>query len=59
MRLDVKRILNTPGAELPFRFSMDLSDVEFKGYFPVVEPVEVEGLVRNEAGVLVLCRAAV
>lgn len=58
MRLDVKRILNTPGAELPFRFSMDLSDVEFNGYFPVAEPVEVEGLVRNEAGVLVLSLTA-
>ena len=54
MRLDVKAILTAPGKELPFRFSMDLSDVEFGGRCPVKEPVEVEGRVRNRADVLEL-----
>ena len=54
MRLDVRRILNTPGQKLPFRFELDLSDVDFGGRCPVAEPVSVEGQVRNEAGVLEL-----
>jgi len=52
MRLDVKRILNTPGQQLTFQFSLDLSEVEFNGLYPVTEPVLVEGRVRNTAGVL-------
>lgn len=54
MQFSVKPILNTPGKSLPFRFSMDLSDVEFGGRRPVREPVEVQGIVRNTAGVLEL-----
>jgi uncharacterized protein len=33
---------------------MDLSDVEFGGRYPVQEPVQVEGVVWNAAGVLEL-----
>ncbi len=54
MQFSVKPILNTPGRELPFSFSMDLSDVEFGGRFPVTEPVRVTGTVRNTASVLEL-----
>ena len=52
MRLNVKPILHAPGQTLPFRFTMDLSDLDFNGVFPVKEPVEVEGIVRNTADVL-------
>lgn len=52
MRFSVKSILNMPGRELPFSFSVDLTDVEFGGRFPVTEPVAVSGTVRNTAGVL-------
>lgn len=54
MRLDLKNIIRTPGAELPFQFSMDLSDVEWNGEYPVSKPVDVTGSVRNMAGALVL-----
>lgn len=54
MRFDVRRILNTPGQRLSFQFDLDLSDVEFGGRYPVAEPVAVEGLVWNAAGVLEL-----
>ncbi|QNL45510.1 DUF177 domain-containing protein [Oscillibacter hominis] len=54
MRLDVKSILTAPGKELPFRFSMDLSDVEFGGAYPARQPIEVTGTVRNRADVLEL-----
>ena len=52
MILDVKPILYTPGKTLPFAFTLDLSDVEFAGAYPVSQPVTVEGQVRNTAGVL-------
>ncbi len=54
MLFDVSPILHTPGKELPFRFDLDLRDVEFGGRYPVVRPVAVEGLVRNSADVLEL-----
>jgi uncharacterized protein len=54
MRLNVNRILHTPGSEKPFSFELDLSQLEFNGGYPVSEPVIVEGRVRNEAGMLIL-----
>ncbi|WP_409968170.1 DUF177 domain-containing protein [Bengtsoniella intestinalis] len=33
---------------------MDLQDVEHNGYYPIVDPVVVEGVVRNSADVLEL-----
>ena len=54
MRLSVKPILNTLGKSMPVQFSMDLSDVELGGNFPIREPVTVEGTVRNTAGMLEL-----
>ncbi len=54
MRLDLKNIIRTPGASLPFSFSLDLSDLEWNGEKPITRPVEVKGTVRNMAGALVL-----
>lgn len=54
MLLNVKPILHTPGKRLDFQFSMDLSDLEFAGRYPVTQPVEVTGQVRNTADVLEL-----
>lgn len=54
MQFSVKSVLNTPGKSLPFRFTMDLSDVDFGGGRPAQDPVNVEGLVRNTAGMLEL-----
>lgn len=59
MRLNLKDIILVPGARLPFAFSMDLSDVEFQGMYPISEPVEVTGEVRNMAGALVFDAQAV
>ena len=52
MRLNVNRILHTPGAKADFHFEMDLSDLEFGGMHPVIHPVVVDGLVVNRSGVL-------
>ncbi len=54
MRLDLKNIIRTPGASLPFTFSMDISDLEWNGEKPICRPVEAVGTVRNMAGALVL-----
>ena len=57
MRIDLKNIIRTPGASLPFSFSMDLSEFDWNGEKPITKPVEVDGSVRNMAGALVLnCR---
>jgi len=52
MVLDVKRIINTPGGRIDFRFEQDFSDVDFGGVCPAVEPVLVVGQVVNIAGML-------
>ena len=58
MRISVKPIVNAPGTRLPFSFTMDLSDVEFGGRYPVQEPVIVEGAITNTADVLELTLTA-
>ena len=58
MRLNLREILHTPGASLPFAFQMDLSELDFYGERPVREPVQVSGTVRNMADALVLEGAA-
>ena len=54
MRLDLRPILRTPGASLPFQCALDLSDVEWNGERPITKPVEIRGTVRNMAGALEL-----
>ncbi len=54
MRLDLRAIISQPGSSLPFSFSMDLSKLEWNGSCPVPEPVQVSGVVENEAGALIL-----
>ena len=54
MLLNVNKLLHTPDAAQDVQFTMDLSDMEFGGGYPVSQPVTVEGRLRNKAGVL-LC----
>jgi Predicted metal-binding, possibly nucleic acid-binding protein len=58
MRINVKPIQANPEKRLPFQFTMDLSDLEFGGRHPICDPVEVEGCVKNTAGVLELSLTA-
>ncbi len=54
MKLDLKSIVQVPGASISFERQLDLSDWEWNGTRPVVEPVTLRGEVKNTAGALVL-----
>ena len=54
MKLGLSKIIETPGASIPFSTSVDLSDLCYGVSYPVSEPVVAEGLVRNTAGVLMM-----
>ena len=57
MLLGLSKIIDCPGASVPFSTSVDLSDLCFGVSYPVSEPVKAEGMVRNTAGVLVMTGA--
>ena len=54
MRLGLSTIIDCPGASISFSECVDLSDLCFGVSYPVSEPVQAEGMVRNTAGVLVM-----
>ena len=54
MLLGLSKIIDCPGASLPFSVSIDLSDLQFGNCYPISESVEAEGIVRNTAGVLMM-----
>ena len=54
MLLGLSKIIDCPGASVPFSTSVDLSDLRYGECNPVTEPVVAEGQVRNTAGVLVM-----
>lgn len=54
MLLGLSKIIDCPGASLPFSTSVDLSDLRYGLSNPVSEPVLAEGTVRNTAGVLMM-----
>ena len=54
MLLGLSKIIECPGASIPFSTSIDLSDLRYGNSYPVTEPVIAEGNVRNTAGVLVM-----
>ena len=54
MLLGLSKIIDCPGASVPFETSVDLSDLRYGTCFPVSEPVVASGIVRNTAGVLMM-----
>lgn len=54
MLLGLSKIIDSPGASVPFSTSVDLSDLRYGITQPVSEPVLAEGTVRNTAGVLLM-----
>lgn len=58
MLLELKDIIQRPGAAKPFAFDLDLSGMEFYGIHPIAEPIHVSGEVRNHAGLLMMTGTA-
>ena len=54
MLLGLSKIIDCPGASLPFSISLDLSDLRFGNCYPISESVDAEGIIRNTAGVLMM-----
>lgn len=54
MILDLKRIFATEGSVLEINHSIDMSDVDFMGNFPLKNPVKITGSVFNKASVVSL-----
>ena len=54
MLLGLSKIIDSPGASVPFSTSVDLSDLRYGITQPVSEPVLAQGTVRDTAGVLVM-----
>ena len=54
MLLGLSKIIDCPGASLPFSVSVDLSDLCYGVSYPITEPVVASGTVRNTAGVLMM-----
>ena len=54
MLLGLSKIIDCPGASVPFACSLDMRDLVFGTDKPVTEPVLAEGVVRNTAGVLMM-----
>lgn len=54
MQLELRDIFVTDGSQLPVSLSLDLSDTEVSGYFPLSGPVSFDGGVYNRAGAVTL-----
>ncbi len=54
MLIDLRSILDRPGARLSFRTELDFSDFMFGAQKPVTEPVYASGEIFNKAGVTFL-----
>ena len=52
MIIDLKRIFVNENSTLPIEYSLDLSDVEHSGSFPLKKPVLFNGTVSNKAGLV-------
>ena len=54
MILDLKKLFVTENMCVPIAHSLDLSNVEFSGEFPLKQPVSIVGEVKNRAGLVSL-----
>lgn len=54
MMLDLRRIFANIGASLDIEGSLDMSNVDFSGGFPLKKPIRYHGVVFNESSVVTL-----
>lgn len=54
MIIDLKRIFVNENSSLPIEYSLDMSNVDFSGAYPLKKPVEINGTVSNKASLVEL-----
>ncbi|MGN0493380.1 MAG: YceD family protein [Acutalibacteraceae bacterium] len=54
MIIDLKRIFVNENSSLPIEYSLDMSNVDFSGVYPLKKPVEIVGTVSNKASLVEL-----
>ena len=54
MVLDLKRIFANENSSLQIEHTIDMTDVDFMGNYPLKNPIEIVGSVSNKAGVVYL-----
>ena len=54
MIIDLKRIFVNENSSLSIEYSLDMSNVDFSGVYPLKKPVEINGAVSNKASLVEL-----
>ena len=54
MIIDLKRIFVNENSSLPIEYSLDMSNVDFSGCYPLKKPVKILGAVSNKASLVEL-----
>ncbi|MBR6510591.1 MAG: DUF177 domain-containing protein [Clostridia bacterium] len=52
MIIDLKHIFVKDNSSLPIEYSLDMSDVEFMGEYPLKKPVKINGTISNKASLV-------
>ncbi len=52
MIIDLKHIFVNDNSTLPIEYSLDMSDVEFMGEYPLKKPVALNGVISNKASLV-------
>ena len=52
MIVDLKKIFVNENSSLPIDYSLDMSDVEFSGCYPLKKPVALNGVISNKASLV-------
>ena len=52
MIIDLKHIFVTDNSALPIEYSLDMSDLEFMGEYPLKKPVNIKGIISNKASLV-------
>lgn len=54
MVIDLKHVFVNENSSLPIEYSLDLSNVDFSGIYPLKKPVKISGSVSNKASLVEL-----
>ena len=54
MIIDLKKIFVNENSSLPIEYSLDMSNVDFSGDYPLKKPAEIKGAVTNKASLVEL-----